>query len=78
MDKVELVENTKIISKKELKIPFSVLFSILKEKYSNELKAVTGHISVEFTLCNDLNSEEFLSCLWEKEFKTENLTKSNG
>lgn len=78
MDKVELVENTRVISKKELKVPFSVLFLLLKEKYSNELKAVSGHISVEFTLCNDLNSEEFLSCLWEEEFQTKNLTEING
>ena len=67
MDKVELVEQTKTISKKKLKIPLS----ILKEKFPKELKNAQFSYT-EFVLCNDLNEEEFLSCIWEENYSADN------
>jgi len=69
------MENTKVTSRMELKIPFSVLFSILKEKFPNELKEVSTPVAVEFLLNNDLNSEEFLTCSWEENKTTENIVE---
>ena len=74
MDKVELVEQTKTLSKMELKVPFSVLFSILKEKFPEQLKNVY-FTCVEYSLNNDLNSEEFLSCVWEVDRTTDKSTE---
>lgn len=75
MDKVELIEQTKTFSKKELKVPFSVFFSILKEKFPNELKEVSNNTDIELSLNNDLNSEEFLICSWEEVKQVENTTE---
>lgn len=75
MDKVKLVEQTKTFSKMELKVPFSVLFSILKEKFPNELKEVSNNTDIELSLNNDLNSEEFLTCSWEEVKQVENTTE---
>ena len=65
MDKVEFIEQTKVFSKRELKIPLSILFFILKNKFPEELKNASSTF-VEYSFNNDLNSEEFLSCSWEE------------
>ena len=74
MDKVELVEQTKTLSKMELKVPFSILLSVLKEKFPEQLKNVY-FTCVEYSLNNDLNSEEFLSCTWEVDQTTDKSTE---
>ena len=74
MDKVKLVEQTQIISKKELLVPFSILFLILKEKFPNELKNIIYN-DIEIILKEDCNSEEFLSCVWEESKQVESTSE---
>ena len=74
MDKVELVEQNKTVSKLELKIPVSTFLSILKEKFPEQLKDISL-TRAEFSFENDLNSEEYLSINWTIEKSTDRSTE---